>query len=169
MFGVRSEPMIIVRVVQDEMVSASSDGRPDALGLTTESSINVRPMNSVHFPAHVVVIIRRLVNVVSTLSISNQYLLHQQTLAKPDELPSSNNRNCLKHPFDCLKNVEWPWWAVRRNWDIGLCRIDTRREIRNSGMLLKCESTEYIQSIIRVVYFHLSSNHTSTQLAPESR
>jgi triacylglycerol lipase len=99
-------------------------------------------MNSVYFPAHVVVIIRRLVNVVSTLSISNQYLLHQQTLAKPDELPSSHNLYCLKQPFDCLKNVEWPWWAARRNWDMGLCRINTRREIRNSGMHLECESTE---------------------------
>ena len=82
-------------------------------------------------------------NVVSTLSISNQYLLHQQTLAKPDELPGSNNNlNYLERPFDCLKNVEWPWWAVRRNWDMGLCRVDNRREIRNSEMRLNCESTE---------------------------
>ena len=81
-------------------------------------------------------------NVVSTLSISNQYLLHRHTLAKLDESPRSNNLNCFEEPFDCLKNVEWPWWAVRRNWDMGLCRIDTSREIRNSGMLLKCESTE---------------------------
>ena len=80
-------------------------------------------------------------NVVSTLSISNQYLLHQQTLAKTDELPSSNNLYCIKQPFDCLKNVEWPW-SVRRGWDMSICRIDTSREIRSSGMLLKCESTE---------------------------
>lgn len=122
-------------------VSAFSDGRLLPV-VTTESPINVQPMNSVYFPAHVVVIIRRLVNVVSTLSISNQYLLHQQSLVKLDELPSSNNFNCLEHPFDCLKNVEWPWWAVRRNWDMGLCRIDNKREIRDSGMLLNCESTD---------------------------
>lgn len=108
-------------------------------------------MNSVYFPAHVVVIIKRLVNVVSTLSISNQYLLHQQTLAKPDESQSSHNLNCIEHPFDCLKNVEWPWWAVRRNWDMGLCRIDNRHEIRDSGILLNCESTEIIQKYYRVL------------------
>ena len=92
-------------------------------------------------------------NVVSTLSISNQYLLHQQTLAKPDESPSSN-LNDLKQPLDCLKNVEWPWWAVRRNWEMGLCRIDNKREIRNSEMLLKCESKTEISSIRCRFYFH---------------
>lgn len=96
-------------------------------------------MNSVYFPAHVVLILRRLVNVVSTLSISNQYLLHQQTLTKPDEVPGLNTPNDLKQPLDCLKNVEWPWWTARSNWDMGLGTIDTRREIRNPEMLLKCE------------------------------
>jgi hypothetical protein len=106
------------------------------------STTNVRPMSSIYFPTHVVAIIRRLLNVVSTLSISNQYFLHRQTLAKPDELSISNNLNGTSplQPLDCLKNVEWPWWAVRRNWDMGLCKIDTGREIRNSGMVLKCES-----------------------------
>lgn len=128
--------------------------------LETESSINVRPMNSVYFPAHVVLIIRRLVNVVSTLSLSNQYLLHQQTPAKPDELP--NNLDCFKQPFDCLKNVEWPWCAAGRNWDMGLCRLDTRREIRNSGMPLKCESTE----ISKVTFVSFTSVFLATIRLP---
>ena len=119
------------------------------------STTNVRPMNSVYFPAHVVLIIKRLVNVVSTLSISNQYFLHQQTPAKTDELPSANNLNGTgsMRPSDCLKDVEWPWWAVRRNWDMGLSRLDTRREIHDSGMLLKCKSTRIFKNIVHVVYF----------------
>ena len=118
-------------------------------------------MNSVYFPAHVVVIIRRLVNVVSTLSISNQYLL-QTLAAKPDELPSPNNLSCLKQPFDCLKNVEWSWRAARRNWDMGLRGMDTRPEIRNSGMLLKCESTE----ISKVTFVSITSIFLATVRLP---
>ena len=78
-------------------------------------------------------------NVVSSLSISNQYLL--QTLAKPDELPNSNNLTSTGpvQPLDCLKDVEWPWWSIRRNWDMGLWKIDTRPEIRNSELSLNCE------------------------------
>ncbi|KAF8817137.1 alpha/beta-hydrolase [Phlegmacium glaucopus] len=94
-------------------------------------------MNSVSFPAHVVVILRRLVNVVSTLSISNQYLLHQQTLTKSEELPNLNNPNGLKQSLDCLKDVEWPWWTVRSNWELRLGSIDTRRQIHNPELLLK--------------------------------
>ena len=95
-------------------------------------------------------------NVVSTLSISNQYLLHQQTIAKPDESPSSHNLS-LEHPFDCLKNVEWPWWAVRRNWDMRLCRIDNGCEIRDSGILLNCESTEIIQNRVSFTSIFLAT------------
>ena len=102
-------------------------------------------------------------NVVSTLSISNQYLLHQQTLAKHDELPSPNNlNNYFDQPFDCLKNVEWSWWTVKRNWDIGLCRIDNRREIRNSGMLLNCESLE----ISKVTFVSFTSIFLATIRLP---
>ena len=91
-------------------------------------------------------------NVVSSLSISNQYLLHQQTLAKPDELPSSNK---LEHPFDCLNNVEWPWWAVKHTRDVGLRRIDGKREIRDSGMLLNCESTDISKLTFMSFTIHL--------------
>ena len=107
-------------------------------------------MNSVYFPAHVVLIIRRLVNVVSTLSLSNQYLLHQQTPSKPDELQSLNNLNATKQRLDCLKNIEWPWRTVR---DVGLGRIDTRHEIHDSGMSLKCESHSNDISFASFIYF----------------
>ena len=46
-------------------------------------------MNSVFYPVEVVAILRRLANVISTLSISNQYLLH--TRAQPDENQSPSN------------------------------------------------------------------------------
>ena len=119
-------------------------------------------MNSLYFPAHVVVIIRRLVNVVSTFSISNQYLLHRQTLPNSDESPSLNN---LKQPFDGLSNVQWPWWTVKSNWDMRLGKIAARREICNSAIIKRKE----ISQITFVSFtFHLSSYHRSAKLAPES-
>lgn len=57
--------------------------------LGTKEISHVIPMNSVFYPVGVVAILRRLANVISTLSISNQYLLH--TRAQPDENQSPSH------------------------------------------------------------------------------
>jgi len=54
-------------------------------------------MNSVYFPVHVVVLLKRLVNVVSTLSISNQYLIHKH----PTDIDPSTQKGL--HFFLLLK------------------------------------------------------------------
>ena len=121
------------------------------LALIPVATINVRSMNSIYFPAHVVLILRRLVNVVS-LSISNQYLLHQQTLPTSDDLPSLKNP---KHPLGCWKNVEWPWWTTKSSWDMGLGSID---KIRNSEVPPKSESTDYNSRHLTNIVFRLASH-----------
>ncbi|KAF8904049.1 Alpha/Beta hydrolase protein [Gymnopilus junonius] len=70
-------------------------------------------MSSVYFPAHVVVLFRRIVNVVSTLSISNQYVLHSRE--RPDEYP----KRTLPIVINCLRNVEWPQWMYVSHWNRG--------------------------------------------------
>jgi len=79
-------------------------------------------MNSVYFPAHVVLILRRIVNVISTLSISNQYLLKY---ANADEQSTRADSPAKLSPF--LKqsplstrrdvDVEWPSWSYKRGWE----------------------------------------------------
>ncbi|KAF8073499.1 Alpha/Beta hydrolase protein [Lyophyllum atratum] len=68
-------------------------------------------MNSVYFPAHVVLVLRRIVNVISTLSISNQYLLLKQAKLD-DERPRNPGV-----PFDDLAGHGWPRRTSRSTWD----------------------------------------------------
>jgi len=75
-------------------------------------------MNSVYFPAHVVVLLRRLVNVVSTLSISNHYVSRGQPL--PDDAPRLTTTTLPHHPSDALKNVERSLWKLRNSLDSSL-------------------------------------------------
>ena len=95
-------------------------------------------MNSV---AHVVLILRRLVNVVSTFSISQQYF------------------------SESLNNLNGPWWTVRR-------KIDTRRDIRNSEVLLKCKSTQISKNNLTGLghifspFFQLQGNYSQADSDP---
>ncbi|KAF8968934.1 hypothetical protein BDZ97DRAFT_1902720 [Flammula alnicola] len=63
-------------------------------------------MSSVYFPAHVVVLFRRLVNVVSTSRSQPIYLTHPRK----------------RHHDAPRTNVEWRWWTHRSNW----YRVDPR-------------------------------------------
>ncbi|KAG6844064.1 hypothetical protein H0H87_010062 [Tephrocybe sp. NHM501043] len=72
-------------------------------------------MNSVYFPAHVVLVLRRIVNVISSLSISNQYILLKQ--AQADEERSRLN---FKIPSQRVLNLpvrEWSQWKSLSGWD----------------------------------------------------
>ncbi|PPQ88386.1 hypothetical protein CVT25_011265 [Psilocybe cyanescens] len=91
-------------------------------------------MSSVYFPAHVVVLFKRLVNVVSTLSISNQYVLY--TKADPSEVPRTSTtiwdglnavRNDPSSSLEYLRDVEWPRWMHQSSWNRGLLVGDVSR------------------------------------------
>ncbi|KXN83148.1 Lipase 2 [Leucoagaricus sp. SymC.cos] len=81
-------------------------------------------MNSVYVPTQVVVLLRRLANVVGTFGISNQYLLHRQ--AKADEQCASQSEDVIGGKGDPkgiawnslarFKTLEWPSWPSRSDW-----------------------------------------------------
>lgn len=92
--------------------------RPQDFGLPVSL---VCAMSSVYFPAHVVLVFRRIVNVISTLSISNQYLLLKK--AKSDEDPArylhlaEKSTNVSNSPLlRELKGTQQSWWASGSNW-----------------------------------------------------
>lgn len=75
-------------------------------------------MNSVYFPTHVVLVFRRIVNVLSSLSISNQYILLKQ--AQADEEPTKFHVKALKassQPLRDLQGREWPALTSLKSWD----------------------------------------------------
>ncbi|KAI0088508.1 Alpha/Beta hydrolase protein [Irpex rosettiformis] len=65
-------------------------------------------MQTIWFPTPVVVLFRRLVNVVGTLSISHQYFL--QPPANRDKKSEVENHNCS---WKVLKSLGWLSWASR--------------------------------------------------------
>ncbi|KAG5644540.1 hypothetical protein DXG03_008194 [Asterophora parasitica] len=70
-------------------------------------------MNSVYFPAHVVLVLRRIVNVISTLSISNHYLLPprddpKQPLAGDWDWPRLVRSNIQADPGSLPSRWSWP-------------------------------------------------------------
>jgi len=90
----------------------------DFLGFELSSVTLLSPaMSSVYFPAHVVVLFRRIVNVVSTISISNQYVLSTQSGLADDTVHSKTGPNLpasSKQSFAYFRDLEWPWWT---HWD----------------------------------------------------
>ena len=79
--------------------------------------LHAQTMSSVCFPAHVVVLFRRIVNVVSTISISNQYVLSTQSGLADDTFHSKTRSASSKQSFAYFRNLEWPWWTQRIDWD----------------------------------------------------
>jgi|ERR1700722_3266929 len=77
-------------------------------------------MNSVYFPVQIVVLFRRLVNVISTLSISNQYLLLTRQSSRFEEGEAVNTtaavQQARKFGSFSWSVLEWPWltWTWRR-------------------------------------------------------
>lgn len=74
-------------------------------------------MQSIWCPAPVLVLFRRLVNVVSTLSISHQYLLHCNNNNSNNNNITSAGRSSPRQPLPCpahawtaFRTIEWlPW------------------------------------------------------------
>ncbi|KAG6853811.1 hypothetical protein C0991_001057 [Blastosporella zonata] len=81
---------------------------PNAFGWTLT-------MNSVYFPAHVVLVLRRIVNVISSLSISNQYILLKQ--AQADEERAKPHLKASSHRIFDLQREEWSRWNALSKWE----------------------------------------------------
>ncbi|KJA17981.1 hypothetical protein HYPSUDRAFT_79384 [Hypholoma sublateritium FD-334 SS-4] len=89
-------------------------------------------MSSVYFPAHVVVLFRRLVNVVSTLSISNHCTRKDGNFAAiPSDAPTAN-----RFSYDQSRRSDSSEWA---RWPIGHLEgpDTTRKFVSDSGALMK--------------------------------
>ena len=102
-------------------------------GVVTLSSVSTpyETMTSIYFPAHVLILFRRLVNVVSTLSISNHYISHAH--AESDDVSrivDLKQAAYRRRPSSevCGSSV-WSWCAIRSTWDNAV--QDTVHEIRN--------------------------------------
>ncbi|KAF9009441.1 Alpha/Beta hydrolase protein [Cyathus striatus] len=75
-------------------------------------------MSSLYVPVNVFLLFRRLVNVVSTLSISNQYFLyHPASPPIPNQSSPTSRAPFAAATPSISDQVDWPWWACRSNWD----------------------------------------------------
>ncbi|KAF8627428.1 hypothetical protein AX17_006243 [Amanita inopinata Kibby_2008] len=68
-------------------------------------------MNNIHVPAHVVVLLRRLANVVSTLSISSHYFVYKSDNAKRQASPRDESTflSAAEKP-PMFKRTDWSAW-----------------------------------------------------------
>jgi hypothetical protein len=88
-------------------------------------------MNNVYFPVQVAILLRRLANALSTLSISNQYLV-RNTKSQDEQDANAADKSCdadhgqrapLPPPspswaiLRALYDVTWPRWAFGESWD----------------------------------------------------
>lgn len=69
-------------------------------------------MNSVYFPVHVVAILRRLVNILSTLSLSNQYLVLNKPHADSTTVAA---RTRWRETLNELRAAQYPWRSLVAN------------------------------------------------------
>ncbi|KAJ7481647.1 hypothetical protein FB451DRAFT_1555889 [Mycena latifolia] len=66
-------------------------------------------MSGISFPVQVALLLRRLVNVISTLSVSNQYLLQKQTTTDDKTGVESEGKQPTRTAFNSLKIPDWRW------------------------------------------------------------
>ena len=81
-------------------------------------------MSSIYFPAHVAILFRRIVNVVSTLSISNHYVEAKRRKDTDNQaLKCFRELKVKEHSansFDYFSSIKWPQWTKRSRWNRGL-------------------------------------------------
>ncbi|EMD39653.1 hypothetical protein CERSUDRAFT_132132 [Gelatoporia subvermispora B] len=68
-------------------------------------------MQNIWFPVPVVLFLRRLINVVSTLSVSQQYLSRRSLV---EDQPKHANRDLPAEYWDAFRGVKWPQWMSGR-------------------------------------------------------
>ncbi|KAJ7135453.1 Alpha/Beta hydrolase protein [Mycena crocata] len=66
-------------------------------------------MSGISFPVQVALLLRRLVNVISTLSVSNQYLLLKQAREEDKFKRGSEEKQPSRTVLDSLRVLEWRW------------------------------------------------------------
>ena len=93
-------------------------------------------MNNVYIPVHVALLLRRLANVISGLSISNQYLLAQRARAEERDDARLNPSSTPEQP---PTNGQWPKWMLGAQWDWS--RIAASPALGSDRIVLKCPST----------------------------
>src|SRR5258708_7861665 len=118
-------------------------------------------MTSIYFPSHMFILFKRLVNVVSTLSISKNCISGTSHLY-PDhssDVHTSEMQNILGDyheesttpgNIDCPQN--WPWLAIRQTWErallgsiCGVQEIGNTLYLQNPGRgKLICSSFSFI-------------------------
>jgi len=123
-------------------------------------------MNSVYFPAPVVLILRRLANVISTLSISNQYLLTKPARSEElegraeDEKQSPSAEESAPSSWDtirALREVEWP---TRNTWEWPQFMIS------NGPHLAVDPSLKVPDLTVQCVFLHIPSDIQSDMHTP---
>lgn len=95
-------------------------------------------MNNIYIPVHVALLLRRLANVISGLSISNQYLLVQR--ARADE--RADARLTADHspsPAQPTSVAQWPKWMQGSHWDWPRMAASSLTPTSDS-LVLKCMS-----------------------------
>ena len=66
-------------------------------------------MSGISFPVQVALLLRRLVNVISTFSVSNQYLLLKQARAEEKAALDSDGSRPTRTALSSLKLLDWRW------------------------------------------------------------
>jgi hypothetical protein len=111
-------------------------------------------MTSIHFPSHVYILFKRLVNVVSTLSISK----HCISGPYPDDVQIHKGGDILNslgdypQPLEPLptpgtveRSQNWPWLVIRQTWDRAL--LGTICGVREMGNTLYLQNPVIGKSI----------------------
>ncbi|KAF9562676.1 alpha/beta-hydrolase [Agrocybe pediades] len=89
-------------------------------------------MSSIYFPGHVAVLFRRLVNVVSTLSISHQYVAHTRSTPEDGIEAKPKHGGADGSSSSSLERV-WEQWENRSRWNRGLLVDPDLREQQHQG------------------------------------
>lgn len=132
-------------------------------------------MNNIYVPAQVFALIRRLANVLSSLSISNQYFLKRERVEDfqaenvvEDETQGNTVEKPVPSSWDTLcslRQAEWPTWMNRNMWDWprfmsprGAQAIADSVPTQLSDVALRCVCLVGF-SILRLIYVLLFSLH----------
>ena len=98
-------------------------------------------MSSVYYPAHVVLVLRRIVNLISTLSISNNYLLPKSTITDTDRgIVAHSTVNAplsviSSSPFVRHNELWWPWSFRQHDWNWISLRLLSSTTIPQESMV----------------------------------
>ena len=103
-------------------------------------------MSNVYLPVHVAALFRRLVDAISALSTSTQYLrlvktgVEQQRSSESTSAVSDSSTTVTESPnpssgtLQAFKTVEWPWWTFPESWKWGQFTVHMLRSSPSPSM-----------------------------------